>query len=128
MPPELRPADETAVEEESAAESDDPSEHCNDPDYWNSREYGDPSDYVEACEEWPYWVPESGEDACGPGLCGDQGEGMTQEEYCATYGEYGTSECPRHLSPSAVGGEEPTSADVQRQHGCEQGYLPPEER
>ncbi len=34
-----------------------------------------------ACGEWPWWVPEIGESARGPGLCGDQGEGLPDDEY-----------------------------------------------
>lgn len=36
--------------------TEDPN-HCNDPAWWN-KQAGDPGQYVQACGEWPYWLPE----------------------------------------------------------------------
>lgn len=47
--------------------------------------------------------PEAGENACGPGLCGDQGEGQPD--------------------PSDSAGRDQTSGESQYEYGCEQGYI-----
>ncbi len=115
----LTPSPRPAAEVEDAATSDDPSNHCGDRDYWNSRQYGDPSDYVEACGEWPSWIPEVGENACGPGLCGDEGEGLPNDEY---YQEYPERQ-PNYQRCGRECGEAPTSGDVQGDYWCEQGMT-----
>lgn len=79
------------AEPEPAVEAD--PNHCDDPNWWNAQQQGDPSEYVRACREWPYWV-DRGETPCLPderncpvdtvdpceqtGTCGESGEGMPE--------------------------------------------------
>ncbi len=87
--------------ERSTTGSDTPSDHCDDPGYWNSRDYGDPSDYVEACGEWPSWVPEIGETESSAQDSGRQPPHQ-YTPYSCDIGEDGTPICEGDV-PESVG-------------------------
>jgi hypothetical protein len=67
----------------------------------------------------------SREECFGPNADNNDNGVADANEYCD--GTNSPDCIPRAYSPGTEGGEDSTSGEEQYQHGCEQGYIPPEE-
>ncbi|MQA12842.1 MAG: hypothetical protein GEV09_01370 [Pseudonocardiaceae bacterium] len=116
---------EETTQAASPAASESPSDHCDDPDWWNSRQSGDPGDYVAACGEYPYWLPDPN-DETDVGVQ-DPCLGPNADVEACSDGYSDDSEKPNYLGPNENTTEDGYGSEWTRDQACAAEAISPEE-